>query len=272
MAAEGQGVDQFRKFPAEIRNQIYELVLTDDAILGERRYNEHYAEDHWQYEVYMVQEPIQVRCRYNRPHAHATRDRPDGRHSKCRDWREPAILRAAKWIRKEAAAIYYERAFNMSAHTGVIENACQWLIAVGECRDPSSQGAHPLELTVRSGTWDSIESWVSLAKCAQKTKSLSMHAWDTQINNALQEVFAIGLQARKEDWSEEWLEIVFEDWLEKRSQLYLVAANPRRGWEEVVKRKRLKRGETTWDDEKSTGGALRTPGRQRSGRKQLRAT
>ncbi|KAK5733674.1 hypothetical protein LTR17_009527 [Elasticomyces elasticus] len=178
----------FRKLPGELRNRIYELVFQDHH------------------------DRIQVRYRkraWNMNHFELSDSKKSLR------WKEPALLKAAKWIRAEVKLWYYG-----SKSISIVE---KWLGHV--------------TFHLSSGRWDKVHTWLPLAQlfCDHDFgftieelenegddryhyyagRSGQFGGTHRHIAHAMRQVIELGVRARDEKWRNDYLEIMFEEWAEK---------------------------------------------------------
>lgn len=201
--------DLLRKLPGELRNTIWDLVLVEESGIG---------------------------VHFRKSSAKLT-DHPR--------WKEPGLLKASKWIRQEAKAIYYQRnTFEVSLSTDEFGHVYEWIRCVME---GCEEHVFPLcKLYVTKSSWAGVHSWLFLAKLAYGLEViLDVHRiefedpkdwmyapqWNavydgiegpgpwgcmhpSPTRTALVEVIALGRRAIEEEWHESMLEIEFEEWVE----------------------------------------------------------
>ncbi|KAF1826739.1 uncharacterized protein K489DRAFT_407442 [Dissoconium aciculare CBS 342.82] len=121
--------DLFTPLPAEVRNRIYELCLTEQPIgIRESRYT-HY--------------PVYI--------------------GSIAKWTEPALLQTSKFIRDEATRLYYaNNTVTIHLKTSEFPSACRWLTSISRrC------GARPFRFfrfMVMYPRWDDLAGFQSLAR------------------------------------------------------------------------------------------------------------
>jgi len=201
--------DLFMKLSGEIRNQIYELVVS--AREGPFRGDEYTT---W------------VRARHLSDNA---RKRSAGLFTK-RPWREPALLQVSKQIRQEAMSYYYsERTFNLCLEDAIELPAARDFIfnKAYEARtvDPND-GEERREKTsvkyvlhIKGGHFKDLVLWFALPELLRYTSDaqaeafkLNWHNRGTHVYQALANLIAIGDRARTEDLGFAELQRRFHNW------------------------------------------------------------
>ncbi|KAK5698103.1 hypothetical protein LTR97_007063 [Elasticomyces elasticus] len=210
--------DLLRKLPGEIRNTIYELVFPNQL--------------DWQNYDDFIENAIRVRHRRFRPYERNSRT--------YLRWAEPGLLRAAKWIRSEVKLWYFQSTqIDIVVGMGDVAPACAWLTSVAAGDKEKWLGYVVLHLS--SGRWNKIHTWLPLAQLfcdhdfdytfgqQSQEEQLEEHAdyhrvfhkrhsqlrgEHTRIARAMGEVIELGLKARAEKWSNDYLEIMYEEWAE----------------------------------------------------------
>ncbi|KAK3067593.1 hypothetical protein LTR53_015449 [Teratosphaeriaceae sp. CCFEE 6253] len=126
------GENLLKKLPAELRNQIYQDVLTEAGNV------------------------IRVRHRRSRWFY------ANNKSTKRTPWVEPALLTAAKWIRAEAKLLYFNSArIEVLVVKDQIEAACQWLSVIADGDEEKWLGH--VHFYLSSGRWNTLHSWFPLA-------------------------------------------------------------------------------------------------------------
>ncbi|KAK3629514.1 hypothetical protein LTR22_021882 [Elasticomyces elasticus] len=206
--------DLFRKLPPELRNIIYGLVFEPKE---SRR-----ASRQWRYDISIKSEPIMVHYRRGQRWSH--------HQEKFSRWREPGLLRAAKWIRQEAKLIYFRSAhITISLRSKDVGEVCAWLRAITDGDDNKS--LRHVKLYLMSATFEDIHTWLPLAKlfrdydigCTLDIRGAleGLRAFceygsfgvSSQIDCALKTVITMGLKAKQLAWDEEYLQMVYEGWV-----------------------------------------------------------
>lgn len=202
------GDDLFNKLPGELRNKIYDLVLLEEDIIA---------------------------VRFGRWRPGTTK-----RHTHIR-WKEPGVLRASKWIRNEAKAVYYRgNIFEVKTRTNQIQEACDWIHSAIQGCEGVDRYFNLGTLHVSKSNWEDIHLWISLAKVVRSAGVIWNEYADTDdpnyegrfggyligvedgdgIDQAFYEVAMLGQTAAREHWDEVTLEIEFEEWVEKKMITY----------------------------------------------------
>ena len=197
------------KLSGEIRNQIYELVVS--AREGPYRGNEYTT---W------------VRARRL---PDTTRKTHAGLHT-TRPWREPALLQVSKEIRQEAMSYYYsERTFNICIKSATELPAARDFIfnKTYEARtvEPESGKVTREKTTVKyvlhvaGGEWRYLMSWFALVEILRYTSDAQATVfklyWHNQgrfMEDALRELVEMGNRARKTDTRFVMLQQRFHHW------------------------------------------------------------
>ncbi|KAK1067478.1 hypothetical protein LTR74_006339 [Friedmanniomyces endolithicus] len=198
-------MDLLHRLPAELRNRIYELALS----------TEEYTEG---------KKTITIRqCSCLR---FFDEEEPP--------WQEPALLRAAKWIRSEAKLIYFDSAridICLTA-TSEIEPLCAWLqsIATGD----QNTWLSTVVVCLRSGKWTVTMASRPLARLfrhynldlepedlPQKGGWRSMHFNSCMVSGeirrrmlAIEQSIRVGMAAKEQNRSKAELETVLEEFMQ----------------------------------------------------------
>ncbi|KAK4539226.1 hypothetical protein LTR36_000881 [Oleoguttula mirabilis] len=202
------GEDLFRKLPGELRNRIYDLVL-----LEERTYMRRTTQRRFQ----KVRAPIQVHSR------------GPGYGERASRWKEPGLLRASKWIRNEAKAVYYQgNIFAIQASTSDVRAACDWIRSTVQGFEIEDQSFNLESFSITKCKWADIRSWLSLAQIVRDLDvGFGVHNQDTNydgnigyphctgIDRAFYEIAALGLEAATGEWDDLTLEMAFEEWIDR---------------------------------------------------------
>ena len=199
----------FMKLSGEIRNQIYELVVS--AREGPFRGDE--------YTTWIRARHLPDEVRKSKAGLHTTRA-----------WREPALLLVSKQIRQEAMSYYYsERTFNICLKSASeLPDARDFIFNKAyEARTVQPQNGEVSRekttikyvLHVAGGSWKDLISWFALAELLRYTSEaeaetckLMWHNRGTYIRAALQELVEMGNKARKVDLRFVMLQQRFHHW------------------------------------------------------------
>lgn len=201
------------KLPGELRNNVYRCVLVDSD-----------AADTW----------IHVRVAPNHRHT------KDCVANGC-IWREPGILQASKEIRAEASAIYYaNNEFELGVTTKEFEQASQWIrTVVGRCgikpfkrlifdvrqaflKDlgellPLARLLHDTGVNLGNKKCSNQDCREDCSFCVARGSCAFIMSWSQHsLRQALKEVARLGVLARNEDWSSQWLDVEFGLWLDEK--------------------------------------------------------
>lgn len=201
--------DLIMKLPGELRNRIYDLAL-------------------------LASDAVKVHCGKTRQ----TRSGP----ALVKRWLEPGILLASKQIRYEALPTYYLcNNFELALTTSEFDQACDWIKHAA--RNCGSRPFKTFRFFMTKVIWEDIEGFLSLARlfhgtmielacpeydesklrpwnCYQRLQSqesiFRMPAENAFTQDALEEVVALGRQARAEDWHEQMLDVEFGLWADEK--------------------------------------------------------
>ena len=186
--------DSLQRLPPESRNVTYRLVLVDDP--GPTLFKN------------------KVLVRYGR--WRGWRDTRDSRHLR---WHEPALLRASKWLRKEAKFLYYtSHKFSVGFSTAEVEPLCRWLRSLVSDMDNMSLLSN-FDFGIPVVSWQPMLSWFALAELARDldaedipvTFDIPRSPRDMLLG--LVQVAQLGVEANKKGWKMEYrLRVEFEKW------------------------------------------------------------
>ncbi|KAK5125598.1 hypothetical protein LTR85_011872 [Meristemomyces frigidus] len=193
------GDDLFRKLPGELRNKIYDLALLEEG---------HHV-------------PIAVHFGSWRSWLYHRGPEATPR------WREPGLLRASKWIRNEAKAIYYQgNHFEIKISTSQVQAACDWIRSTVEGCASEDRHFNLSNLHCTKSNWADIHTWLHLARlvrdidigfieCNEEYDSCNIgSALSAGIGRAFYEIAMLGSRAATEGWDEQTLEVEFEEWVD----------------------------------------------------------
>ena len=203
--------------PGEIRNTIYELVLSEQPVQCLRAYACWWFRNYQEY------------------------------GSK---WEEHALLTVSKQIRLEACSIHFQsNRFVLAINTDEIPDACWWLQSVSQICGPRPFGS--VHFYIKNSRSTDVRFFLPLAQQFHETFSelsdqpevdtpadCRAHGWvflsifwtfqgQRFIFEALEEVKAMGIKASREDWHSQWLEVEFGLWAEGRLNSTLVKGRAR---------------------------------------------
>lgn len=209
----------FMSLPAELRNDIYHLALIEEQVVYIRPSKRGY----WAKQPYNLPQP------------------------KLTPWREPGLLRANKTIRAEASSLYYKsNSFDLALQLSDTKRATGWLRhIIQRCgNDPFKH----FTFFVRNSFWADLHHARDLAAFFHiKDLHLAPRPEQTSLENAerpirvlpperhdlagdvirmddpdrfsfriaLERAIKMGRTAKREAWSEEWLDYEFGVWLDK---------------------------------------------------------
>ncbi|KAK4956635.1 hypothetical protein LTR10_006162 [Elasticomyces elasticus] len=143
-------------------------------------------------------------------------------------WREPGLLRAAKWVLQEAKLVYFRSTrIAISLRGEDVGEVCAWLRAITE--GDGNKSLRHVDFHLIAATLDHIHSWLPLAQlfrdyvtCGKVEVHSRIHGSRTfwcvpngvsrQVSCALEDVMRMGLKARERGWSDEYLKMVYEEW------------------------------------------------------------
>ncbi|TKA80560.1 hypothetical protein B0A55_02015 [Friedmanniomyces simplex] len=239
----------FRKLPGELRNNIYDLVLPEGSdqihvppppedLIGKLPGEIRNA-------IYKVLAPS-CAVAADQPDATCVRYgtwRPSStRPNKYIRWEEPSLLAAVKWIRLEARQVYFQSPIEIAVTTSEIKPACEWLRTVAQS-DDDGKCLGRVTFWLSSGSWEDMQSWLPLAQLLreyrfgrprkryeeQEGPRASEHVPEVKvvyerhhrIAAALNEVIALGIEAREQDWSNTELEFAYWNWMDGKSNRLL---------------------------------------------------
>lgn len=267
------GRDLFSTLPAELRNEIYRHLLIGAA--------------------------IEIR-------KHRLSKGLDAKLNKPKIWREPPILRASKYIRAEAIALYYaSNPTTIYLSPPDFPRACDWIASIARACDGESRVFKSFQFRVTNPRWEELTPLYSLAHLYHAHRNLELHSFpqpfvknrnsrlhppdyrhpSTQrkesifciapetcvyFQDALEEVVALGRQAREQGWTETQLTLKLNAWkAEKSTSPHFRGL--RRARERVAEARDFRRRQAKWEAEEAVRRAEKAAAAQRAQRAQQQA-
>lgn len=138
---------------------------------------------------------------------------------------EPNLLWVSPTIRAEALGMYYSYCdFRIHITIDQLESVYEWAAKIKEQHGRASNDfspIHSIKLVISSFSWSDIGHLLPLARLYHLRVA---HSWLVYkfkgrrllCQNTFEEIQELGKTAAEEDWSEDWLGLKFEEWLEEK--------------------------------------------------------
>ena len=206
--------------PPELRNMVYEYVLLSDAA----RWQDEVASRVMEYGMRPGVTPEQRMQWHER-----LSDRAFGNLVKPGEYTQPGLLQVSKQIRGEVLPVFYDlNKFKIVVEIHQLTTVRSWLNSIKPqyhnlLPDQGMYTKLRLEMPPAMLKWHKIDQLLPLALIAMDHPDLNFR--NDYWRSTYGEVFELGREVAREGWSEEWLAIRFDEWLQdQRNNLNLSRA------------------------------------------------
>lgn len=188
--------------PPELRNMVYEYVLAPDM-----DFPDVVSEDTWRLK------PEWTTALHKR---HS--DDFCGKRVKQRRSKQPGLLRVSRQVRSEVIPMYYDlNQFRVFVNIDQLSGARRWLnlIAQYDRNLRPGQGMYTklqLVMSTTKSKWHKINQLLPLALIAMDHPDLKFRGYYWWEFN--EEVVGLGQEGARKGWSEDWLAVRFDEWLQ----------------------------------------------------------